>query len=50
MEFRKDLRPWNGMREHRLRFEGYEINEALLCKIRNDSDVDVDDDDQNVFV
>jgi hypothetical protein len=35
------------MREHKLRLEGYEINEALHCKIRNDSDVD---NDQNVFV
>jgi len=48
IDFGKDLRPWNRMREHKLRLEGYEINEALHCKIPNDSDVD--DNDQNVFI
>lgn len=49
MEFGKDLRPWNRKREHKLRLEDCEINEALRCKIRNDSDID-DDNDHNVFV
>jgi hypothetical protein len=47
-EFGNELHPWNRIREYKLRLEGYEIKEALHCKIRNDSNAD--DNDQNVFV